>query len=78
MGGSNPVEDYLQTDASINAGNSGGPLVNLAGAVLGINTQTASKAQGISVSALFFAPDIGILPFSALPPRTMILSIAAV
>jgi len=49
-GGANPVEDYLQTDASINAGNSGGPLVNLEGKVLGINTQTASKAQGISLA----------------------------
>ena len=49
-GGANPVEDYLQTDASINGGNSGGPLVNLEGKVLGINTQTASKAQGISLA----------------------------
>lgn len=49
-GGGNPAEDYLQTDASINAGNSGGPLVSLDGKVLGINTQTASKAQGISLA----------------------------
>jgi Do/DeqQ family serine protease len=49
-GGSNPVEDYLQTDASINAGNSGGPLVTLEGKVVGINTMTASKAQGISLA----------------------------
>jgi len=49
-GGSNPVEDYLQTDASINAGNSGGPLVSLDGKVLGINTLTANKAQGVSLA----------------------------
>lgn len=49
-GGANPVEDYLQTDASINGGNSGGPLVNLDGKVLGINTLTANKAQGVSLA----------------------------
>lgn len=52
---SGPYDDYLQTDASINRGNSGGPMFNMAGEVIGINTAIFSPTGG-SVGIGFAVP----------------------
>lgn len=50
-----PYDDYLQTDAAINKGNSGGPLFNLDGDVVGINTAIISPTGG-SIGIGFAVP----------------------
>jgi serine protease Do len=58
---SGPYDDYLQTDASINRGNSGGPLFNMSGEVVGVNTAILSPTGG-SVGIGFASPSSIVQP----------------
>src|SRR6202161_331271 len=58
---SGPYDDFLQTDASINKGNSGGPLFNMQGEVIGINTAILSPSGG-SIGIGFATPSDTVQP----------------
>ncbi|MBU3896145.1 trypsin-like peptidase domain-containing protein [Patescibacteria group bacterium] len=59
------LEDIIQTDAAINLGNSGGPLLNLKGEVIAVNTAVAESAQNIGFAIPINSLKRGIIQVQA-------------
>ncbi len=64
------VEDYIQTDAAVNSGNSGGPLLDSQGRLIGINTSILSGGFGGGNDGIAFAVPTRIMMFVADQLRT--------
>src|SRR5258707_4712751 len=66
--GNSPIEDAIQTDAAVNPGNSGGPLLNSRGAVIGVTTLIANngadQSSGIGVAIPVNTAKAGIADFA--------------
>ena len=57
------IEDYIQTDAAVNSGNSGGPLLDSRGRLIGINTSILSGGMGGGNDGIAFAVPTRIMRF---------------
>lgn len=57
------IEDYIQTDAAVNSGNSGGPLLDSRGRLIGINTSILSGSMGGGNDGIAFAVPTRIMRF---------------
>jgi S1-C subfamily serine protease len=54
-------ENFIQTDAAINQGNSGGALINTRGELIGINTAALSQTLGVGVNGISFAIPVNLV-----------------
>jgi S1-C subfamily serine protease len=74
VGTPNPYEDYIQTDAAVNVGSSGGPLLDASGRVVGVNTAILSRTLGNQGISFALPIDVVVPSFESIratgrPPR---------